>query len=31
MTNPVTPILDRVQSPADMKTLSDRELAQAGG
>ena len=26
MTNPVTPILDRIQSPADMKTLSDREL-----
>ena len=26
MTNPVTPILDRVQSPADMKTLSDRDL-----
>ena len=26
MTNPVTPILDRVQSPADMKTLTDREL-----
>ena len=26
MTIPVTPILDRVQSPADMKTLSDREL-----
>lgn len=26
MTNPVTPILDRIQSPADMKTLSDRDL-----
>ena len=26
MSNPVTPILDRVQTPADMKTLSDREL-----
>ena len=26
MTNPVTPILDRIQSPADMKTLSDRNL-----
>ena len=26
MTNPVTPILDRVQSPADMKSLTDREL-----
>uniref|UniRef100_UPI0040480BBF 1-deoxy-D-xylulose-5-phosphate synthase n=2 Tax=Yoonia sp. TaxID=2212373 RepID=UPI0040480BBF len=26
MTIPVTPILDRVQSPADMKTLTDREL-----
>ena len=26
MTNPVTPILDRVQSPADMKTLNDRDL-----
>lgn len=26
MTNPVTPILDRVQSPADMKRLTDREL-----
>ncbi|MCI2399963.1 1-deoxy-D-xylulose-5-phosphate synthase [Aliiroseovarius subalbicans] len=25
---PVTPILDRVQAPADMKALSDRELAQ---
>ena len=26
MTNTVTPILDRIQSPADMKTLSDRDL-----
>lgn len=26
MTNPVTPILDRIQSPADMKTLSDCNL-----
>lgn len=26
MTNPVTPILDRIQSPADMKSLTDREL-----
>ena len=26
MTNPVTPILDRVQSPADMKSMTDREL-----
>lgn len=26
MTNPVTLILDRIQSPADMKTLSDRDL-----
>ncbi|MDB9804330.1 1-deoxy-D-xylulose-5-phosphate synthase [bacterium] len=26
MTIPVTPILDRIQSPADMKTLSDRDL-----
>jgi len=26
MTNPVTPILDRIQSPADTKTLSDRDL-----
>ncbi|AWD22295.1 1-deoxy-D-xylulose-5-phosphate synthase [Fuscovulum blasticum] len=25
---PATPILDRVQSPSDMKALSDRELAQ---
>ncbi|HIC67349.1 MAG TPA: 1-deoxy-D-xylulose-5-phosphate synthase, partial [Paracoccus sp.] len=25
---PLTPILDRVVSPADMKTLSDRELRQ---
>jgi len=26
MSNPVTPILDRVQTPADMKALSDRDL-----
>ncbi len=26
MTNPVTPTLDRVQSPADMKAMTDREL-----
>ena len=25
---PVTPMLDRVHSPADMKALSDRELRQ---
>lgn len=28
MTTPVTPILDNVQSPADMKTLSDAQLSK---
>ena len=26
MTDPITPILDTIQSPADMKTLSDAQL-----